>query len=91
MNSSTADLMVLLHMAINTAISVAAPLLLTGLSVGLVVGVLQAATQVHEAALTFVPKLVATGTLLTLAGPYLIDQLSTLMRAAMSMVAGGTP
>ena len=50
---------------------VAAPLLLTVLAVGLLVSVFQAATQIHEATLSFVPKMVAAVAVLAVAGPWM--------------------
>jgi len=47
--------------AIQTTLIAAAPMLLSGLVVGLVVGVLQAVTQIHEMTLTFVPKILCIG------------------------------
>jgi flagellar biosynthetic protein FliQ len=55
---------------------VSAPLLLTALVVGLVVSILQAATQINEMTLSFIPKLIAMFAALILAGPWI---LSTLM------------
>jgi flagellar biosynthetic protein FliQ len=54
---------------------VAAPLLLTVLVVGLVVSVLQAATQINEATLSFVPKIVAAVAVLVVAGPWMLATL----------------
>jgi flagellar biosynthesis protein FliQ len=54
---------------------VAAPLLLTVLAVGLVVSVLQAATQINEATLSFVPKVVAAVVVLAVAGPWMLTTL----------------
>ena len=48
---------------------VSAPVLLTVLAVGLVVSIFQAATQIHEATLSFVPKIVAAVAVLAIAGP----------------------
>ena len=59
---------------------VAAPVLLTVLGVGLVVSVFQAATQINEATLSFVPKLVAIFVTLILAGPWMITMLTDYMR-----------
>lgn len=56
-------------------LSVAAPLLLTVLVVGLVVSVLQAATQINEATLSFVPKVVAVVAVLFVAGPWMMSTL----------------
>ncbi|HSV19394.1 MAG TPA: flagellar biosynthesis protein FliQ [Casimicrobiaceae bacterium] len=51
---------------------VSAPLLLTALVVGLVVSVFQAATQINEATLSFIPKLLAMFAALVLAGPWML-------------------
>jgi flagellar biosynthesis protein FliQ len=56
-------------------LTVAAPLLLTVLAVGLVVSVLQAATQINEATLSFVPKIVAAAAVLVVAGPWMLTTL----------------
>jgi flagellar biosynthetic protein FliQ len=53
----------------------AAPLLLSALAIGLVVGMFQAATQINEMTLTFVPKLLVVGLVLILAGPWLLKTL----------------
>jgi flagellar biosynthetic protein FliQ len=54
---------------------VAAPLLLTVLVVGLVVSVLQAATQINEATLSFVPKVLAAMVTLAITGPWMLTTL----------------
>ncbi|MFG6448193.1 flagellar biosynthesis protein FliQ [Roseateles sp. BYS180W] len=54
---------------------VAAPLLLTVLVVGVVVSVFQAATQINESTLSFVPKVVAAVLVLAVAGPWMITTL----------------
>ncbi len=59
---------------------VAAPLLLTVLAVGLVVSVFQAATQINEATLSFVPKVVAAVAVLAIAGPWMLTQLVDYIR-----------
>jgi len=53
----------------------AAPLLLTALAVGLIVGIFQAATQINEMTLSFIPKLLATATTLVIAGPWMLKLL----------------
>jgi flagellar biosynthetic protein FliQ len=53
----------------------AAPLLLSALVVGLLIGMLQAATQINEMTLTFVPKLLVVGLVITFAGPALLKAL----------------
>lgn len=51
---------------------VAAPLLITALAIGLVVSVLQAATQINEMTLSFLPKLLAMFLMLVAAGPWML-------------------
>lgn len=54
---------------------VAAPVLLTVLTVGVLVSVFQAATQINEATLSFVPKVVAAVVVLAIAGPWMMTTL----------------
>jgi flagellar biosynthetic protein FliQ len=56
-------------------LTIAAPVLLTVLAVGLVVSVFQAATQIHEQTLSFVPKIVAAVAVLGVAGPWMLTTL----------------
>lgn len=49
------------------------PLLLSALVVGLVVSVFQAITQINEATLTFIPKMIVVGVVLLLAAPWMMD------------------
>ncbi|MES2890168.1 MAG: flagellar biosynthesis protein FliQ [Pseudomonadota bacterium] len=54
---------------------VSAPILLTVLGVGLLVSVFQAATQIHESTLSFVPKIIAAVIVLSLTGPWMLTSL----------------
>jgi flagellar biosynthetic protein FliQ len=54
---------------------VSAPVLLVVLAVGLVVSIFQAATQINEATLSFVPKVVAAVAVLGFAGPWMVTTL----------------
>jgi flagellar biosynthetic protein FliQ len=58
--------------ALYVMLMLSAPLLLTALVVGLVVAILQAATQINEMTLSFIPKLVAMVAALVIAGPWMI-------------------
>lgn len=65
------------HLAVQAlmlALKISLPLLMTALLVGLLVSIFQAATQIQEATLTFIPKLLAMGAVLVLAGPWMLDQ-----------------
>ncbi len=57
-------------------IKLAAPILLVSLVIGLIISIFQAATQIHEQTLTFVPKLIAIGIILMVMGPWMIEVLS---------------
>jgi flagellar biosynthetic protein FliQ len=59
---------------------VAAPVLLTVLGVGLLVSIFQAATQINEATLSFVPKVVAAVAVLGVAGPWMLTTLVEYIR-----------
>lgn len=61
--------------ALELTVMLAAPLLLVTLAVGLLIGVFQAATQINEMTLSFIPKLVAMAATLLIAGPWMLNQL----------------
>ncbi len=61
--------------ALHVTLLLSAPLLLSALAVGLVVGMFQAATQINEMTLTFVPKILMVGVVLLTAGPWLLKTL----------------
>lgn len=58
--------------AFTITLKLAAPLLLVSLGVGLIISIFQAATQIHEQTLTFVPKLIVIGVLLILLAPWMM-------------------
>ena len=59
-----------------TAAAVCAPFLIAALAVGLLASLIQAATQMQEQVLSFVPKIVAVGLVLSLAGHWFIERLA---------------
>ena len=59
---------------------IAAPMLIVSLVVGLVIGMLQAATQIHEATLSFIPKVLLIVLTLFAAGPWMIRMLMDFTR-----------
>jgi flagellar biosynthetic protein FliQ len=58
--------------ALELTLLLAAPLLLVALLVGLMIGVFQAATQINEMTLSFIPKLLAIAATLLIAGPWML-------------------
>ncbi len=75
--------------AIVTLLIVAAPLMLVGLIVGVVISLLQALTQIQETTLVFVPKILAIFVALLIALPFMADALhSNFMRIAARIISG---
>jgi flagellar biosynthetic protein FliQ len=66
--------------ALELTLLVSAPLLLAALVVGLLVSVFQAATQINEMTLSFIPKLIAILGMLVVAGPWMIAMMVDYMR-----------
>lgn len=86
MNSET--IMSMTYIAMKTALFMAGPLLLVTLIVGLVISIFQAATQVNEMTLSFIPKLLAVGIALVVLGPWLINTMVDYMRQLFSGIPG---
>ncbi len=63
--------------AIELVLSIVLPILLVGLTVGVTVSIIQAATQVQEQTLTFVPKLVTIFLMLLFTFPLIMDKLNS--------------
>lgn len=61
--------------ALWTGLLVSSPILIAGMAVGLVIGLLQALTQIQEQTIAFVPKIVAMALVLSLTLPWLITQI----------------
>jgi len=66
--------------AMKMTLMLAAPLLLVALAAGLVVSLFQAATQINEMTLTFIPKLIALFATMVLVGPWMINTFVDYMR-----------
>jgi flagellar biosynthetic protein FliQ len=70
-----------------TAFRLAAPILVASLVVGLTIAVLQAATQISEQTLTFVPKLIAIGLMLLVLGPWMEQQMREFTMRLFTLIA----
>lgn len=84
MNSET--VMSMTYLAMKVALSMAGPLLLVTLVVGLVISIFQAATQINEMTLSFIPKLLAVGIALVLLGPWLISTMVDYMQSLFATI-----
>lgn len=67
--------MTIVQRALEMTLMLAAPMLLVALVVGLLVGIFQAATQINEMTLSFIPKLIGMATAMVIAGPWMLKQL----------------
>jgi flagellar biosynthetic protein FliQ len=74
--------------ALEMTLMLAAPLLLTALAVGLIVGIFQAATQINEMTLSFIPKLLAMAAVLALTGPWMLRTLVEYTRGLIESIPG---
>ncbi|MGA7779721.1 MAG: flagellar biosynthesis protein FliQ [Paraburkholderia sp.] len=80
------SVMAMAHQAMYVALLLAAPLLLVALVVGLVVSLFQAATQINEATLSFIPKLLAIAVTLVIAGPWMLTTELDYMRQMLTNI-----
>jgi flagellar biosynthetic protein FliQ len=73
MNSTA--VIALLSQALEMTLLVSAPLLLTALAIGLLVSIFQAATQINEMTLSFIPKMIGVFVATVVAGPWMLQLL----------------
>jgi flagellar biosynthetic protein FliQ len=83
----TASLLALADRMLWITALVAAPVLLASLAVGLVVGIIQAATSVNEQTLTFVPKLAITALIMVLLGGAMMGLIGDFMKDVFAQIA----
>ncbi|MFA6014139.1 MAG: flagellar biosynthesis protein FliQ [Gallionellaceae bacterium] len=72
--------------ALELTLMVSAPLLLTALVIGLLVSIFQAATQINEMTLSFIPKLTGMFIVLIIAGPWMMGLLLDYMQRLFSSI-----
>ncbi|HAL37253.1 MAG TPA: flagellar biosynthetic protein FliQ [Polaromonas sp.] len=72
--------------AMKLSLLLAAPLLLVALITGLIISLFQAATQINEMTLSFIPKLLAVCATLVIAGPWMLETLLDYMRNLFSSI-----
>jgi len=69
-------------------LKLSAPLLIVSILIGLVISIFQAATQIHEQTLTFVPKIVAIAMILIVAGSWMLASLSEFFTYLINLMTG---
>ncbi|MDV2116621.1 flagellar biosynthesis protein FliQ [Alcaligenes faecalis] len=76
------------YTALKLALSMAGPMLIVVLVVGLGISIFQAATQINEMTLSFIPKLLAMGITVVLLGPWLISNMVDYMQGLLRGIPG---
>ena len=84
MNSQT--VLTIGQQALEVGLLVSAPLLIAALVTGLIVSVLQAATQINEMTLSFIPKLIAMVVTLVVAGPWMLATLTAYLQRTLASI-----
>ena len=79
----------LLKQSIYTALMVAAPMLITGLIIGVAISLFQAVTSVHEMTLTFIPKIIGVAVVMMFAMPWMVKMVEKFTRELFSFIAAG--
>lgn len=71
---------------VETAVLVSSPVLLSGLAAGVLVSVFQAATQISDASLAFIPKIMAVVASLIIFGPWMITKMAAFSTFAFNQI-----
>lgn len=70
------------------AVQLGGPVLIISMLVGVIISILQAATQIHEQTITFVPKLIVIGLMLIMTGSTMLQTLQDFMARIFVLMAG---
>lgn len=81
-------IMSIAHRALEVTLLLCAPMLLAALVIGLLVGVFQAATQINEMTLSFIPKLIGMAATIVVAGPWMLKLLVGYTRELFQSIPG---
>lgn len=82
------SIMTMGRQAMEVMLMVSAPMLLMALLVGLIVSIFQAATQINETTLSFIPKLVAIFVAMVIAGPWMLTIMTDYMHKMLTGIPG---
>lgn len=75
------------NQAITTALTVAAPVLLVSMVIGLIISIFQAVTQIQEQTLTFVPKLLAIIVVFIILGPWMLQTIIEFIQTMLNNIS----
>jgi len=73
--------------AVETVLLTSAPMLIAAMVIGLVISIFQAATQINEQTMTFIPKIVGVFVTLLIFGPWIMDLLITFTTGIITQIA----
>lgn len=85
---SQTDILDLFMNAMYVSFKLAAPVLIASIVIGLIVAIFQAATQIHEQTLTFVPKVIVIALMILLLGSWMITVISEFFTMIFDKIAG---
>ena len=86
---SNLEVLDILYRAFQLALRLAMPFLLTSMIVGVVIAIFQAATQINEQTLTFVPKFLAILAVMGFLGSSILTMLQDFLKQMIGLIAGG--
>mgnify|MGYP002515604962 FL=1 len=86
---SNLEVLDIMYQAFMLALRIALPFLLVSMIVGIVIAIFQAATQINEQTMTFVPKLMAILAMMGIMGSSILVMLQEFMTYMFSLIAGG--
>ena len=84
-----AEVLDIMYQMFQTVLKLALPLLLVSMLIGVIIAIFQAATQINEQTMTFVPKLLAIIALLGLLGSSMLKTLQDFLMTMLGLIAGG--
>lgn len=87
MITSQGQVLDIMREALMIAMKLAGPMLIVSIAVGLIVSIFQAATQIHEQTLTFVPKVIIISLMLLMAGDWMIGVMKDFIAWLFSLMA----
>ncbi|MBR1664440.1 MAG: flagellar biosynthesis protein FliQ [Ruminococcus sp.] len=84
---TSGDLLTIFSQAFTVVLKIAGPLLIASIVIGLIVAIFQAATQIHEQTLTFVPKLIIIALILLVAGTWMMTLMDDFFKMIFDRIA----
>lgn len=85
---TTGEINDLMYHVFVLAVKIGGPILIVGMAIGVIISIIQAATQIHEQTLSFVPKLFVIGCILVMFGGTMLKQLQELTQHIFKLMIG---